>query len=217
MTLAQCWDVAFERCSPARRFPSYRGQRSFPGWWWFATTGGHVGYESWLERDHLIALDADAEVIGVASQPFSLRWRDGTRVRRHVPDYFVRMRDGAAVVVDVRADDRVEPEDAEVFEAAGRACESVGWEYRRVGEPDPVLAANLRWLSGYRHPRCLRDEIAAQLEGVFTASTELLAGARAVGDPIVVLPTLFHLLWTGRLVADLAAVPLESSTLVVLG
>lgn len=217
VVLSQCWDVAFECCSPARRFPSYRGQRSFPGWWWFATTGEHVGYESWLERDHLIALDADVDVTGVASQPFSLRWRDDGRIRRHVPDYFVRVRDGGAVVVDVRADDRIEPADAEAFEAAGRACESVGWEYRRVGVTDPVSAANLRWLAGYRHPRCRHGEVAACLEDVFTAPADLLAGARKVGDPIVVLPTLFHLLWTGRLVADLAAAPLGPSTLVTLG
>jgi hypothetical protein len=24
--------------------------RSFAGWWYFATTGAHVGFESWLER-----------------------------------------------------------------------------------------------------------------------------------------------------------------------
>jgi hypothetical protein len=23
--------------------------------WWWATSGGHVGFESWLERDHLVA------------------------------------------------------------------------------------------------------------------------------------------------------------------
>jgi hypothetical protein len=27
------------------------------------------------------------------------------------------------------------------------------WEYRLAGAPDPVATANLRWLSGYRHPR----------------------------------------------------------------
>lgn len=42
--------------------------------------------------------------------------------------------------------------------------------------------------------------------------TALMEGALAVGDPIVVLPTLFHLLWSGDLSADLAGLPLEAST-----
>jgi hypothetical protein len=32
----------------------------------------------------------------------------------------------------------------------------VGWEYERVGELSLVEGANLRWLAGYRHPRCAR-------------------------------------------------------------
>lgn len=49
--LDQCWDVPFELVTPARSFPSFKGQRNWPGLWWSATTGHHVGYESWLERD----------------------------------------------------------------------------------------------------------------------------------------------------------------------
>jgi hypothetical protein len=49
--------VPFEDALPAREFLSYRGQRHFPGLWWVATTGRHVGYESWLERDHVMVLD----------------------------------------------------------------------------------------------------------------------------------------------------------------
>ena len=30
-----------------------KGQRHLSGLWWSATTGGHVGFESWLERDLL--------------------------------------------------------------------------------------------------------------------------------------------------------------------
>jgi hypothetical protein len=63
------WLAAFELV-PWRGFPSFRGQSNFPGWWWSATTGGHVGYESWLERDHV--LDFDRAVTGLSSQPFRL-------------------------------------------------------------------------------------------------------------------------------------------------
>ncbi len=60
--LAACWSSRFERMSPVRGFASFQGQRNWPGWWWFSRTGPHVGYESWVERDVLTALDADPGV-----------------------------------------------------------------------------------------------------------------------------------------------------------
>lgn len=49
--LADAWAVRFEAAAPARRFNVRKGQRHLPGRWWSATDGGHVGFESWLERD----------------------------------------------------------------------------------------------------------------------------------------------------------------------
>jgi hypothetical protein len=212
--LGLCWSVPFEHAVPVRQFASYRGQKSFSGWWWAATTGQHVGYESWLERDHLMLLDFDPDVVGVAAQPFWLHWWDGHRERRHAPDYFVRLGDGSAAVIDVRPDDRIAPKDDEAFAATARACAQAGWCYRRVGAIDPVLAANVRWLAGYRHARCHRADLAGRLRAGFAAGAGLLAAARAVGDPIVVLPVLFHLLWSHELHADLSAAPLGPDTVV---
>lgn len=212
--LADAALLAFERAAPVRGFPSYRRQRHFPGLWWSATTGGHVGYESWLERDHLMLLDFDPEVVGIASQPFWLFWQDGDRSRSHAPDYFARRSDGAGIVVDCRPTDRIKPRDATAFETTRRACAQVGWEYRLVGAVDPVAVANVRWLSGYRHPRHEQAELAAALREVFAEPTGLIAGAGEVGDPIAVLPVLFHLMWQHRLVADLK-VPLDAGTTVM--
>ena len=213
--LRDCWSVRFEGVAPVRRFVSKRGTPGFSGFRWTATTGGHVGYESWLERDHLTVLDFDPAIVGIASQPFWLHWHDGRRRRRHAPDYFARRADGAGVVVDVRAEDRIDPASAEAFEATARACEQVGWEFRRVGLLDPVFVANLRWLGGYRHPRCLRGDVAGRLAEVFAEPTPLFAGARTVGDRLGVLPSLFHLMWRQVLVADLRSAPLGPRTLVV--
>jgi hypothetical protein len=74
LPLTDVWAVRFEVMAPVRRFASRKGQRPLPGRWWSATDGGHVGYESWLERDHVMALDFDATVVGIASQPFWLSW-----------------------------------------------------------------------------------------------------------------------------------------------
>jgi hypothetical protein len=117
----------------------------------------------------------------------------------------VHLSDGSGVVIDVRQDGRIEPADAAKFEASAQACASVGWEYRRVGGLPPVRAANLRWLSGYRHPRCHNRLLAARLLEVFADRGPLLEGARQVGDPIVVLPVVFHMLWCRRLLAEVKA------------
>jgi hypothetical protein len=212
--LSACWNTRFEDVPPVRRFPSYRGQRNFTGLYFAACTGRHVGFESWLERDQLMALDHSPQVESFAAQPFWLRWVSGGRVRRHAPDVFVRLVDGRGVVVDVRADDRIAPEDAEAFEVTAAACASVGWGYRRVGALDPVLAANLRWLAGYRHARCLREEFRAGLVEVFARPEPLLVGAQQVGDRLAVLPSLFHLLWSGVLTTDLASAALHGSSVV---
>lgn len=158
LPLTSGWSEPFEDVTPVRGFATYRGQRNWPGAWWFSRTGRHVGYESWVERDVLMSLDADPQVRAVASQPMWLHWVDESgQQRRHAPDFFVRRSDGAAVLVDVRPDDRVATTDAAIFAATAAMAGHVGWGYQRVGGLDAVAAANLRWLAGYRHPRCARS------------------------------------------------------------
>jgi hypothetical protein len=53
--LAVCWSSRFEDVPPVRKFPSYQGQRNFPGLYFAACMGRHIGFESWLERDHLLS------------------------------------------------------------------------------------------------------------------------------------------------------------------
>jgi hypothetical protein len=159
-------------------------------------------------------LDFDAAVVEIASQPFWLRWADerGARVS-HAPDFFARRADGSAVVVDCRPLDRRRPDDLAKFDATARACAIVGWEYRLVGALDAIVSANLKWLAGYRQPRYRVPDTVDALRDVFASSTPLMAGAQSAGDPIAVLPVLFHLLWVQELRADLS-VPLCEFTLV---
>lgn len=212
--LTEAWGTRLEEGRPVRRLRPYKGQRHLPGDWWSGTDGHLVGFESWLERDHLMLLDFEPSVTGIASQPFWLYWvaEEGV-TRSHAPDYFARRRDGSGLVVDCRPVKRRKPRDLVAFEATRGAYEVLGWEYRLVGSLDEVLVRNLRWLSGYRHPRHHDAQVAWRLREVFAEGTPLLAGARAVGDPIAVLPRLFHLLWSHELTADLTA-PLHMSTVV---
>jgi hypothetical protein len=202
---AQLWGTRFEAGCPARAFASFKGQGCFPGWWWASTTSSHIGFESWLERDNLMLLDFDPEVVGICSQPFWLSWQvDGGGWRRHLPDYFARLADGSGLVVDVRADDRIGGRDAEAFAATRAACTQVGWGFRRVGGLDPVFAANLRWLSRYRHPRNAgAEKVRALLVEAFAQPMELFVGAQRAGDRLASLPVLYHLLWRSVLHTDL--------------
>ena len=216
--LGEAGGVRFEDGHAVRRFVPRKGQRHLSGRWWCATTGDHVGFESWLERDHVMLLDFDPAVVGIVSQPFWLSWPSrqvsGVSRTRHAPDYFARRADGTGLVVDCRPVERREPADVAKFEATRVACDRLGWEYRLVGAVGPVLVANVRWLSGYRHPRHDVGDVAARLGEVFSKPVSLMAGAEAAGDPIRVLPVLFHLLWRHRLVADLT-VPLNQASVVV--
>ena len=165
VSLAALAAVRLEDGRPVRSFPSYRGQRNYPGWYWSATMGRRVGFESWVERDHLVALDFDPAVTAVASQPFWLLWRAGAKCagtrRTSSPDWPAAPRwwwtrgrwTGSA------------SGDREAFAAAGEACARLGWQYAVWGAAAPVLAANLRWLAGYRHPRCHDELVAGQAAG----------------------------------------------------
>jgi hypothetical protein len=160
-------------------------------------------------------LDFDPDVVGVSSQPFRLHWYDeGTgKDRQHTPDYFVRLANGRGLVLDVRPDELIKPEDAEAFRTTAEACETVGWQFDRVGVIDPVLRANVRWLAGYRHQRHWNPEIADRLLAIKNP-LPLIEHARCVGDPLQVLPVMFHLIWKHLLTVELRDTVLGPRTLV---
>ena len=212
--LAEAGGAPFESVAPVRSFPSYRGQRHFPGWYYAACMDRLIEFESWLERDHALVLDFDPQVVAFAAQPFWLWWTEHGARRRHAPDFFARAADGTGLVVDCRPAERVDERSAESFAAMRAACERVGWAYRVVGAIDPVRAGNLRWLSGYRHRRFGQDAVlAAAVTAAFAVPEPLFAGAAQVADPIRVLPMVFHLLWLGLLATDLS-VPLGDDSIV---
>lgn len=218
--LLDAWAFPFELVRPIRRIASFKGQRNFTGLWWSSTTGDHVGFESWVERDHLMALDRDPRVVGLSSQPFEMTLTVAGRAVRHVPDYFVRYASGAGLVLDVRPDALVKPDDAATFLATAAACELVGWSYERRGDPEPVLTANLRWLAGYRHARLAGpDDRWESLMGFLDRVGPTRIGSLAAGvglASVVVLPSIYHRLWRGDLDADLGLRPMSLNTLVSL-
>ncbi len=211
IALHEAGTIDFGRTQVFREPPAYRGQRNFPGWWWSVTTRSHVAYESWLERHHVIEADRDARVTGIAGRPFALTWPSGKRQVKHIPDLFCRMFDGGSAITDCRPVSKTDADFRHKCAVTAAACQVAGWEFRLVGEPDPVWAANLRWLAGYRHPRFADPGLEELLVTAFAQPKPLAEAAKQGGDSIRVLPVLFHLLWLGRLTGDLSR-PLGTGT-----
>lgn len=200
---------------PVRAFSVRVGRRIAPGWWWSATTGGLVHYGFGAMRTQVMLLDRDASVVALACSPVELVWagRGGKQVR-HVPHLLARLRDGSAVLVDCAGRDGVSRRLAGRARVVDAAARSVGWHYRVVGAPDPVVAANMRWLAGYRHPRSAGAVPAGALARSFARPRPLVEGVRELGEPIAVWPAVFHALWDGRLSAPLES-PLHERTVAV--
>ena len=101
-------------------------------------SAGHVGYESWLERDHLMLLDFDPDVVGIAVAAVLAvlddRGGQGPVARAGL---LRPPADGSAVVIDCRPVDRIKPRDAAAFAATGAGVRagwagSTGWSARRT-------------------------------------------------------------------------------------
>ena len=83
---------------------------------------------------HLLNLDFDPTVVGIASQPFWLHWIDAGQAglaRAGLLRPPKRWLGGGGRPVERRR-----PRDVAKFEATARACALAGWEYRLLGEAD---------------------------------------------------------------------------------
>nr|WP_165455971.1 TnsA-like heteromeric transposase endonuclease subunit [Streptomyces antimycoticus] len=195
--------VRFEDLAPVSAFAVVPGRRWGPGWWWSATTGRHVIHGSAAMRTQLMTLDRDPEVTGLAGRPVRLLWRDvaDERVRSWVPQLFARYADGTGLLADCPSHPAAGGDRAQRARVALEvACARVGWSYRRLQPPPAVVAVNLRWLAGYRHPRYQGPPgLRVALAEAFAAPRPLADGAAPVGDPLQVLPVVYHALWSGWL------------------
>jgi hypothetical protein len=150
------------RAGPWRVTRSARGQAHYPGYYWSATSGGHVIYESRLELARLLLADFDPDVTAIAAQPFLLRALAGGRVRRHVPDFLLLHADQRVEMVNVKPAGRLaDPAVAEALAWPGELFEGRGWGYEIWSGADPVVLANVRFLAGYRRPGMPPDSVTA--------------------------------------------------------
>lgn len=200
--------------SPWRVFRWRHGQTHYSGWYWSATTGGHVVYESRLELARLMLADFDSQVAVIAAQPFCVSAQvEGVR-RRHVPDFLLLDADGVVTVVNVKpADQLVRPKVATALAWAGEVFAGKGWRHEVWSGAPPAVLSNVRFLAGYRHPDRVDAATVSWVEG------QAVTGAR-LGDlentggllPADVRAAALHLVWRGVFRVDLTT-PLSTATL----
>src|SRR4051812_7688769 len=155
--------LAVEGWRPVRDFYAWPGQRTFQGWWWSRTTRTLLASESLLERQALMTFDFDPFVGDMSVQPFALVWpRGATSGCYHVPDLFLRKRDGTGVVVDVRAAGLLDERARAQFALTAQTCAEIGWDYVVYEELQTPRLQNLQFLSGYRQDRHAPDAAVAE-------------------------------------------------------
>jgi hypothetical protein len=135
--------------------------------------------------------------------------------RRHVPDLLLVGADGGVTVVDVKAPSRLaDPGVRAQFAWTGRVCGGRGWAFEEWSGADPRLLANVRFLAGYRRAALIDAALIPVVLGAVAARRSVGAIERALSGrhPLVLVrPVVLHLLWTGRLEADLTC-PLSADT-----
>ena len=188
---------------PVREFRWYKGRRHYSGWYWCATGQRLVVYESRLELARIMLADFDPAVTAVAAQPFRLIGRDGSRVRRHVPDLLLAGADGGVTVVDVKAPGRrADPEVRASFAWTRQVAALRGWAFEEwYGADRRGCWTNVRFLAGYRrgraHRRGLHSGGAGCRAGTGRRSPSRAGAVSAVSIRSLVRPVVLHLLWTG--------------------
>lgn len=195
---------------PVREFRSYRGRKHYSGWYWSATTGGHVVYESRLELARILLADQDPWVVAIAAQPFQMEGFDGVRVRRHVPDLLLEFGDGGVMVVDVKAAWRLsDPAVVEQFAWAEKICAAHGFGFEVWSGCDRVLLENVRFLAGYRRAELISAHLVPLVLAAAASPVKICDLERGLCAPEwrgLVRPVVLHLLWSGALRADLLRV-----------
>lgn len=201
--------IAFEKCSPVRLFPSWRGKRNYSGSYWSSKNSGHVGFESLYERTALMVLDREPSVRAISSQPMWIFWPTDSEPKAHAPDFFIRHDNGDGEVVDVRPRERVDEKAAASFEATRILCEQQGLRYRVMSDFDQILDQNLRFLSRYRAghwqpPRVNFERVEQALDRPMRIR-HLVALVAGKDEEPTALGWIYWLIWAGPLQLDLRA------------
>lgn len=199
--LDECLGLPVWTFPPTREPHLHRGRRTVCGWVAFGRPAVMTAYESAAERDVLLDLEFDRDVIEVAAQPFVVRLADDTE---HRPDFAALLTDGRVVIIEVKDDSKARlAHEAERGTGALRETLAVlGWTYLTL-TPSPLMhQRNLRWLRGCR-PQV--DELAELTAPMLAAAEKFttISMLAALAHPAISRPVLGRLLWDQQLSCDL--------------
>lgn len=178
--------------------------------------GGTAGFESSLERDLLLILDFDPQVISVREQPFSITHIQDAAVRRYTPDVLVEFsRDRVPTVVYEVKPLQTLREDWAIlrprFKAAVAHCRLQDWQFKIVTERHirtPYLD-NVKFLRRYRAmpPQLVRQaqlRYTATALGPTTPQALLAAAYWPKEEQAMAIPALWQMVAKGDFEVDLS-------------
>lgn len=118
-----------------------------------------IGYEGVLERDFIILLEDDDEVISFNEQDRPVRWKDGNKWRRYTPDFGLVFANRRRVGVEVKPLDHVIKRNLlPSFKAIRRAAISQGvyddfqlWTDREIRASNDLRNAEFKFSERHQH------------------------------------------------------------------
>ena len=177
-----------------------RQQHHTPGFYAFSTLKKHVYYESYLESTVLLHLDYGGEVTYLVEQPFVIH----DRKRQHIPDFVVQYRDHHVELINVKpAVFRHKPAFEQSLELVEEAAQARGWTSRVFTELGRQYVDNLEWLAGYRGLPYRLAEFSGRIVDTLQEPLTLRTLVAKIGEPFLLKPVVFHLIWHRRLCTNL--------------
>lgn len=213
VSLSALAGIEIDDLLPVRRRRGRKGQRNKFADFAICSTGQIVECESLEEGQTLLMVDFQGDARKIVPQPFELRYV-ADRARVHTPDFFVELRDGRRLVIDVKPRARADEAFWRQVVAMVVASREAGWLYWWAAEPLPTPYATVDWLSAYRRFRVSDSALVDSILGfVGTRRVRFDAIVREAKLTVLTLPVLFWLLWQQDLVVDLDE-PLTGASLV---
>ena len=207
--LSACTSLPVWTFPPTREPHLHRGRMTVCGWVAFGRPAAMKSYESAAERDVLLDVEFDRDVVAVASQPFVIRLPDEGE---HRPDFAALLADGHVAIIEVKDNEgareahEAEPGSAALEEALSR----LGWTYLTLVPSSIVRRRNLRWLRGCRpQPHELEHLGAPMLAAAGDGAT--IGTLVALDHPAVSRPVLGSLLWSQQLLFDVDSILRDQS------
>lgn len=192
--------------------------------------GGHVAFESSLERDLLLLLDFDPAVRAIREQPFSIQYQFEGATRRYTPDVLAEFGGVGAethtVVYEVKMREELETSFVQLrprFKAAVAFCRSRGWLFKIVTEKHirtPTLQ-NVQFLRRYQalgDQPVVKQQLLQALKGLELATPEtLLAATYWHGEQRMTAIPVFWQLVASRAIGVNLSKPLNMASPIWLG